>query len=371
MIDRLRPALYMLAGAQRSTGPADASQAHKESAMPHRIVFTGPGRVEYQAFEPASPGPGQVLVRARYTLMSPGTEGLLLSRQTEPGTHWHQWLASGAPVYPGYCCVAEVVALGTEVRSVRPGQMVAVRGGHASHQVWDETECYPVPEGFDLRLVPWWSLAKIAAQGARDAAYRLGDRVLIIGAGPIGQMSLRWAFACGCAQVIVCDPMELRLDLARRGGACATLARPITDCLVERDVGYGLVGRVWDGPAPRVVVDTTGNAQVFTAALMAVAEGGTVVMLGDTGAPSGQRLASELLLRNLHIVGSHDKHVDATWNHRTVCELFFTLVGDGRMRLDGLNTHTFAPSAAAEAYAFATIRRGESLGILFDWSAVE
>jgi threonine dehydrogenase-like Zn-dependent dehydrogenase len=106
---------------------------------------------------------------------------------------------------------------------------------------------------------------------------------------------------------------------------------------------------------------------VFESALGLAARYGTVVILGDTGSPSGQKLTPDVITRGLRIVGAHDGHNNEQWNDGTIVPLFFSLVKTGRFSLAKLNTHTFRPEDCAEAYGVANRDRASTMGILFDW----
>jgi threonine dehydrogenase-like Zn-dependent dehydrogenase len=229
----------------------------------------------------------------------------------------------------------------------------------------DAASCAVVPEDISDAEAVWFALAKIAFVGARAAGHGLGAHVVIAGAGPIGQMAARWAVAAGAADVIVVDPVLPRLALAAAGGATATVAAPLekaTAAITEQ-----LAGR-----SPEIVIDTTGNAAVFADALRIVADHGRVVVLGDTGAPSRQRLTSDVITRGVTVVGAHDRHTsgDPRFDHdREIYRLFFRLVAARRFSLDGLSTHTYSPRDCAAAYSHAEHSRGDTLGIVFDWAA--
>jgi threonine dehydrogenase-like Zn-dependent dehydrogenase len=92
-----------------------------------------------------------------------------------------------------------------------------------------------------------------------------------------------------------------------------------------------------------------------------------VVILGDTGSPTEQHLTSDVIRRGLTIVGAHDTHDTERWDFHSVTRFLLDLVQRGRFDLSGLNTHTFKPDQAEEAYTLANTRRGETMGILFDW----
>ncbi len=328
--------------------------------MANRIVFPSAGEVSYESFESRRPGEHEVCFQTDCTLISTGTETIVYNCLFDPGTNWANWVKH--PFYPGYSAVGHVTAIGAGVTRWAIGDRVVCRAGHASEHVKHEHELYAVPDYMDTQQAAWFALAKIAAMGARVAEYRLIDSVLVIGAGPIGQMTLRWAFAAGATNIIVVDTVAERLQMAMNGGATHTIALPIEE-------SFDAIRDLNGGELTRVVVDTTGAAAVFPHALAAAAKGGRVVLLGDTGRPTQQHLTSDLMGKGLTLIGAHDVHEEAGWNSSIIIPAFFELVRSGRFSLAGLNTHTFQPEQCLEAYTLASTRRGESMGILFDWNA--
>lgn len=326
--------------------------------MPSRLVFTGKHQVACVAHEVPAPGPGQVRVRALCSLISTGTEGIVFDRLFDSGGHYDRWVQY--PFHPGYSLIAEVEAVGEGVTARKPGDRVALRQSHVSHHVCNAGDCIPVPAGLDPRLAAWFALAKITFMGAKAAALPLGDDVLVVGAGPIGQMVLRWVHAAGVRNLAVIDPIASRLELARRGGATATIAKPLGEAGPELDAAFA-------GRRPRVVIDSTGHPRVFAAALAAVRDHGKVVVLGDTGTPSSQTLTSDIVLRGVQVVGAHDGHNDAAWNDQTISALFFQMLADGRFNLDGMQSHSFDPRDCVQAYELISTRRAETMGVVFEW----
>jgi 2-desacetyl-2-hydroxyethyl bacteriochlorophyllide A dehydrogenase len=326
--------------------------------MPTRIIFPTKQQVALESFELPEIGAADVRVRTLYTLMSTGTENIVFNGLYEPGTHWDNWVKF--PFHPGYLNVGQVEAVGADVSRVREGDYIFSRKGHCSEYIAAASEVFLLPAGFDLESATWFGLAKIAAMGARSAQYQLGDGVLIIGAGPIGQMSLRWAAAGGAENLVVLDTVAERLEMAKRGGATATFALSAEEAVEAVQAACG-------GVLPRVVVETTGIAQVFPAALKLAANFGRVVILGDTGFPSRQHLTSDVIRRGLTIVGSHDTHETAEWNTEKIFRLFVHLVQNNRFDLSGLIRHRFKPAQCEDAYCLANERRGETMGILYDW----
>lgn len=324
-----------------------------------RLVFPGKQQVYLESYELPPPQDHEVRVRTRFSLMSTGTENIVFNRLFGAGTHWDNWVKY--PFFPGYCSVGTVEAVGANVMSLRAGDRVAYRTGHGSHANMPDEACHKIPGELAFEQAVWFVLAKIAFHGAKAADYRLGDSVLVIGAGPIGQMSIRWANAVGAASILVTDALSNRLAIAKTGGATTLISKPIEDARAEVLAGNG-------GKLPRVVIDSTGNAAVFATAQAMVAQYGRLVVLGDTGHPNQQSLTSDVITRGLTIIGAHDGHNTPEWNEATISQLFFTLANSGRFSVDGLVTHFFKPEECEEAYATANRDRASTMGILFDWN---
>jgi 2-desacetyl-2-hydroxyethyl bacteriochlorophyllide A dehydrogenase len=329
------------------------------SELSRRIIFPAKGEVRLEPFESRVPGPSELQVRTLYSLISIGTETTILHAKYDPGTHFAARF-SFPQLKTGVQAVAVVEKIGEGVDEFRSGDTIFLRMAHTSHWTLDAAQCSRVPDGIDLKSACWCGLAKTAFRAAHVAPFELGGSVLIVGAGPVGQMALRWAKAAGLFRIVVVDLSDLRLQLAGRGGA-TECHRGALDQLRDR-----LLGPSNDGFP--LVVDTTGNPAVFTAALSITAKVGKLVLLGDTGYPSRQALSSDVMTKGLTIVATHDHHDRDGWTQRRIDELFFKLVRDGSFALDGLITHEFAPEACVEAYALASDRREDALGILFEWT---
>ena len=327
--------------------------------MGRRIVFPARGAVALQPLEPRPPAPGEVQVRTLYSLVSIGTETTILHAKYAPGTHFAARF-SFPQLKTGVQSVAVVEALGAGVEEFAPGQHIFMRMGHVSHWTLDAAQCSALPADTELKAACWCGLAKTAFRAAHAAPFRLGGSVLVIGAGPVGQMAVRWGRAAGMQTIVVVDLPALRLELARAGGATAC---------VRGDIAAVRAALLEQSPGGfPLVVDTTGNAAVFEQALGVAARFGRVVLLGDSGFPGEQRLSSDLITRGLEVVAVHDHNDRDGWTQRRIDALFFSLRSRGTFALDGLLTHEFAPEECVAAYALASERRAQALGILFDWT---
>lgn len=325
--------------------------------MAKKIVFQGKGHVELIDFEPGSVGEGQIRIHTTCSLISTGTEGICFMRLFEPGTHWDNWVKY--PFSTGYCTVGVVQEVGPTVSNVGIGDRVFVRCSHASEHVVAASRVSVIPDSVTDEQAMWAALAMIGSMVLPTGDIRLEDDVAIIGAGPIGQMTLRWCVAAGC-NTIICDPVEMRLQMAKTGGATAVFAGSVDD--------FGDAVRAHFGSLPRIVIDTTGSAAVFAKALPLVRDFGTLVLLGDTGTPSEQRLTPDVIRRGVRIHAGHVMHETKDWFEDRIYRTFFRLLTSGRFSLAGLNTHQFKPEACVEAYALTTERRAETMGVWFDWN---
>ncbi|HNP35935.1 MAG TPA: zinc-binding alcohol dehydrogenase [Woeseiaceae bacterium] len=292
--------------------------------------------------------------------MSIGTETTILHEKYSPGTHFDRIFAF-PQLKTGVQALGVVEELGADVDEFAVGDTIFMRMAHGSHQVLPAALCSAVPNGIDPKHACWCGLAKTAFRAAWAADFASQNHVLIVGAGPVGQMATRWASAEHVAQIGVADLSDNRLRHAENGGANLTYAGNITDEAAPfRSMNIG------NGPA--IVVDTTGNPAVFQHVLNVAGKFGKLILLGDTGYPERQCLTSDMMTKGLTVQATHDSHDRDGWTQRKIDERFFDHVGAGRFNLNGLITHEFAPADCREAYALAERHRETALGILFDWS---
>lgn len=330
--------------------------------QPRRIIFPGAGRVELVDFALPEPSPGDLRIRTLYSLMSIGTETTILHGRYAPDSHFAS-MFSFPQLQTGVQALGIVEAC-HEAQDFRVGDLVYMRMAHGSHQVLPEEQCSPVPADIDLKQACWCGLAKTAFRAAWAGEFAPGRKVLIIGAGPVGQMAVRWAHALDCEEIAVADISPERLAFAERGGATDLLCGDISSLMEQ-------VAELNDGAGPTLVVDSTGNPAAFQSALAATATFGKVILLGDTGFPGRQCLSSDLMTKGLTLQATHDSHDRDGWNERRVDALFFEKLQEGRFPLDDMLSHEFPPQQCARAYTLAEEQRQHTMGILFDWTITE
>ncbi len=328
--------------------------------MPQRIVFPQKGQVELQTFDLPVLEPDQLRVRTEFSLMSIGTESIILHQRYAPDTHFAR-MFSFPQLKTGVQAVGRVEARGIEVSDFNVGDLVYMRAAHGSHQQLTAAEVSPIPATINLKEACWAGLAKTAFRAAWAAQTTLQSDVLIIGAGPVGQLCLRWLAAAGAHSITVVDSATARLAHARRGGGTDVVCSSIEAYPDKRDYSG-------EYNPPDVVIDTTGNAIVFPHALRLAAKYGKIILVGDSGYPHKQTLTSDVMTKGLTIQATHDSHDRDGWNQRRVDAHFFAQLGDGNFDVDGMITHEFRPEDCEKAYRIAETDRGSTMGVLFDWT---
>jgi 2-desacetyl-2-hydroxyethyl bacteriochlorophyllide A dehydrogenase len=332
------------------------------------VVFTGKDQVEVWREDVAAPGPHEIVAQATASLISSGTEGIVLGRKFEPGSHWDNW--ARYPFYTGYCFVGRVLEVGSEVQNWKVGDRIAARTGHQQFALFnpESKRAVPIPDGVCDEDAAWFGMAHIAQCGVRTAAHELGDSVVIIGLGLLGQLVTQYARQSGARQIIVIDPAQPRVDMALAHGATHGFA-----CGVDEAKDRVLE---WTGGGADVVYDITGFAPVFSSALGLARKFGKLLLLGDTGTPSEQRLTPDVINRGVRILAAHDIHFPheaseaQRWGHDTMCALFFNYLERGLMRVDDLVTHRYAPQDAPQAYHMLQTDRSGAMGVVFEWSKI-
>ena len=325
------------------------------------VVFTGPRQVKMTQIEVSDPGDGEVTIQTLVTLMSMGTELICYRGESDPGTHWHGWVKY--PFYPGYSCVGRVIKVGGQVTELSEGDRVFRSTSHRQFSNISAGPAIKIPDGVSDEEASWCKLATITQTGVRLAEHAMGDTAVVIGLGPLGQLTTQYLRTIGLREVLAVDQIQPRLDRALEHGATAAFCGSAADA-------KDFVLEHTDGQLADVVYDVTGYHEVFPMALPLARKFGRVMLQGDSPHPSKQRLTHDVLTRQLRVMGSHNESLPpqyAHWTAKRQAELFLQYVQSKQMRVANLITHRFDPSEAGEAYAQLDRDRGDSAGVIFDW----
>jgi L-iditol 2-dehydrogenase len=210
------------------------------------------------------PGPGEVLIRVGACT--------ICNRSDLVYYHYLGERDHCAQGFFGHEVSGTVEAVGTGVTATEPGRRVFARaplsGGFADFALTREIsvghlpDAIPFEQGAILQLLP---LAVHATRGVR-----LGDRVAIIGQGPVGLMALQVTARRGASEIVVADLDPWRLEHSRPLGAHHTVR---TDDAMRDD--WSALGREFD-----VAIDAVGTPYTANACVELVRQNGLVVFLG-------------------------------------------------------------------------------------------
>lgn len=327
-----------------------------------RAVVREPNVIAIESFDPPPPGPGQVLIQTRATLISPGTERAFFLAL--PNTN------ASYPLYPGYSAVGDVIAVGEQVADLAVGDRVACGGPHAAQLVMDAARCLKVPDGLDDESATFFNLIAIAMQGVRKTRIEVGEPVVVLGMGPIGLFALQLARTCGALPAIAVDREEQRLALARAVGADAILLS--SETLIED------LRRLCNAEGASVVIEATGASAAIPLAFQLAAPRGRVSLLGSArGITDGINFYRDVHRKGLTIFGAHEitrpkyESLPGWWTQRDEQRVALQLLAAGRLTAQPLISHRFDWKAFPEAYQLLAEWDSSVIGMVVDWRTAQ
>jgi S-(hydroxymethyl)glutathione dehydrogenase/alcohol dehydrogenase len=200
------------------------------------------------------------------------------------------------------------------------------------YAVLSENRMTPIPADFDLRTAPLLGCAVTTAAGVvnNDAHLKIGESVVIFGAGGVGLNLVQFAALAGGHPIVAVDLLDHKLDMARARGA--------THSINGANVGdvAGAIRDIVGAAGPDKVFETTGVKSVIESAYELTHADGVCVLVG---VPHEKVTINTLPIHfNKILTGSHGgsamPHVDIP--------RIIRLVKAGRLSFDGLITDEFA-----------------------------
>jgi threonine dehydrogenase-like Zn-dependent dehydrogenase len=171
------------------------------------------------------------------------------------------------------------------------------QGAFASYKRAAEKELLPLPTQLAPRAAALAEPLAVSLHGIHQGRAQPGDRVLVLGAGPIGALTIAALRALGVDDVRCAEPAEHRQALAALVVA-TTVVHP-TDLIVP---SVAEPGRVVEDPVD-VVLECSGQARAMEAGLAQLARGGTLVLVG-AGVQSPRFDPNRILLNEVVITGA-------------------------------------------------------------------
>ncbi|MFA6232591.1 MAG: bi-domain-containing oxidoreductase [Bacteroidota bacterium] len=335
-----------------------------------------------------SAGAGMVLVKNFFSVISAGTEktsvdsrksSLLQRAKSQPDevrkaidevkrnglTRTYKRIMSKLDSYAGlgYSAAGVVIAVEESVQDIEIGDRVACAG--AEYAFHSDIIAVPrnlvarIPEGVSMESAAYTTIASIALQGVRQTAPLLGETIVIIGLGLLGQFTVQFLKANGC-KVIGVDLDPLAVQMALRSGADVALHRhddPVASVVQSISGGHG-------ADAVIITAGTTSNDPIDLAGKL-LRERGRVVIVGaaSMNIPRGPYYMKEIDIRisRSYGPGRYDKHYEeegldypigyVRWTENRNMQAYLQLLAQGRINTDVLTTHRFSIDDALKAYA--------------------
>jgi len=267
---------------------------------------------------------------------------------------------SGMPV--GYSAAGEIVEVGAEVESFKRGDIVACAGaGIANHAEIIDVPVNlvaAVPDGLGTEFAATATLGAIAMQGVRRLAPTLGETIMVIGLGILGQITTQLLKANGCI-VIGTDVDRRRIEIALKNGmdhGLATGDGPLVERVIQLSDGYGVDGVI--------VTAATPSNEVIGEAFRSCRRKARVVLVGDVGLhiDRNDMYAKELdfLISTSYGPGRYDPMYEeggqdyplayVRWTENRNMQEYLRLLGSGVINLSNLPTEIYAIDDATAAY---------------------
>ena len=275
------------------------------------------------------------------------------------------------PMVLGHESSGVITEIGSAVRTLKVGDRVACepgvpsrysyeyKSGHynlcphmafAATPPYDGTLCryYVLPEDFCVKLPETVSFEEgalveplsVAVHANKRAETHCGDRLLVMGAGPVGLLIAGAGRAFGAIKVIIVDRVQSRLEFAVENGFATDYFN--SENKSADDLAEYIKGK-WSGESPTTVIDATGAPVCIRAALHVISKGGRYVQVGNGKITLDKFPIARISENEINIRGSFRYGVN---DYKTAVDLIATK----KINVKPLITHRFSFAQAIDAY---------------------
>jgi len=195
----------------------------------------------------------------------------------------------------GYCnyCRMNLPNMCVNMRSIG----VKENGGFAEYSIAPAKVLYPLPKGLPLEVAVFAEPVSCVINALSKVKINPSAPVIVLGAGPIGQIYIRLLRFIGAGKIIVSELSSYRTKLALKSGADRVLdpGKESIEEEVKAETGVGA----------DLIVDAVGT--LFSTALRLVRSGGTIILFGLAKDFKGEGVISQtdIMLREITIKGSY------------------------------------------------------------------
>lgn len=314
-------------------------------------IMTDIGKMDYTLRDIPVPKDDEALVKVEYV----GICGSDL--------HYYEHGAIGdfvvkPPFVLGHEAGGTVVAVGRNVKHLKPGDRVALEPGRTcghcefcktgrynlcpdveffatppvdgvfqEYAVHEAALCFKLPDNVSTMEGALIEPLAVGFHAANQGGAHIGQTAVVMGAGCIGLVSMMALKAMGVSRVYVADIMQKRLDKAMELGADGVINSAQEDAAAR-------VAELTGGAGCDLVIETAGTEITTRQAIAIVKKGATIVLVGysrtgELTLPVSQALDKELTLKTI-------------FRYRHVYPMAIDAVAAGRVNLKALPTHIFS-----------------------------
>ncbi|MBE3118921.1 MAG: bi-domain-containing oxidoreductase [Candidatus Atribacteria bacterium] len=364
------------------------------------------GKTTIEEVPVPTPRIGQALVRVAASLVSAGTERMLvefaekslvgkarsrpdlvrqmmdkMKREGVLPTVQAAFNRLDQPMALGYSSAGTIISLGDGMEGFKVGQRVACAGGgyavHAEYNVVPRNLLTPLPDSVDFESAAFTTLGAIALHGFRLAEPQIGETVAVIGMGLLGLLASQITAASGC-RVFGIDTNPERVALGSSLGLSACLRDQAVDSAQAFTANRGF-------DVVLICADSSSNDPVELAAVIA-RDRARVVATGAVGLSFPRKIYYEKELSFVNSrsygPGRYDPSYEENgrdypigyvrWTEGRNFQAVVDLMASGRLKVAPLISHRYPIEKAAEAYEVITGKSKEPfLGILLTYGEKE
>lgn len=370
-----------------------------EKAMKQVLQSLKDGTIEVADVPAPGTRPGTLLIHTTRTLVSSGTERMLLQfgkanwfdkarQQPDKVKMVLEKVRSDGllatldavqskldqPIAPGYCNVGVVVDVGAGVSGFSIGDRVVSNGCHAQIVSVPKNLCAKVPDCVTDEQASFVVLGAIGLQGIRLVNPTLGECVVVTGLGLIGLLTVQMLRAQGC-RVMGIDTNPARLEMARQFGA-EMVANPAHDDVLAMGQAFSR-GRGVDAV---IIAAATSSSEPVSQAARMCRKRGRIVLVGVTGLKLSRAdfYEKELTFQVSCSYGpgrydpvyedcGHDYPIGyVRWTEQRNFEAVLDLMASGVIDVWPLVSHRFKLEQAVAAYEVLSSDR-QALGIVLEY----
>jgi L-iditol 2-dehydrogenase len=341
-------------------------------ATMNAAVLYGPRDLRYESVPAPTPKSDEVLVRI-------ATNGLCGS-----DIHFFERGELGPfkvtePYIPGHEACGVVVQAATAVPGPAVGQRVAIEPGipcrrceacktgrynlcpdvvflsappingtFAEYVAIAADFAHPVPDHVDDEAAAFIEPISVGVQACQRAGIQPGATVIILGAGPIGLVTLLVAQAFGAADIFAVDLLPNRLKIADDLGATGINSTTVDPISALNDLTRGR--------GADVVFDTSGSAAACRLTPHLAKRGGVVTLVGWPETANVDYPIEVVLEKELDVRGVN--------RYANTYPTALSLLASGKLDVKPLISHRFPFAQVVEAFAFAAHHRTETIKVM-------